>query len=619
MLLLFVLVVMFVLVQVLLLGDVVVLGLLCIDVDVCDLVWCIFKVIVIVLVKFGLMILLYLQWIFGNYLFIGLIDKLVGLCIIVNGKLLVWQCDQYNVYVFKVDVFEGVSEIVVYFDFLFLQGGSQGCVVMILEMFNLQWNVNLLYLVGIDVWQLQMQVSVILFKGWLFVIVLEIVCYDGDIVVFKLIFYDYLVDLLLFVGEYYQCIDFDLGVKVLVYFNVFVDEVKLLKLSEVQIILYCVLVQQVDKFYGVCYYNYYEFLLVLIDCFGGIGLEYYCFSENSVELGYFIEWDSNVWMCDLLLYEYIYFWNGKYCCGVDFVIVNFNMLMGDSLLWVYEGQIQFWGQVLVVCLGLWLVVQVCDMLVNVVVIYDCGCLGLVWWLLQDIINDLIIVQCCMLLYCNYQMSEDYYFGGQMLWLEVEGKLCELSGNWCSLDDFVCVFFGVGNGDWDVNFYIFEDVVVILNGIVFYDWVMFLCGCLDGYGVLIGGLELVGWKLVYCDILNDVYKVQEKCVKVVLLVYLLGVMVFDNGMVGDVIWDSLVFNVGLVFGMRVIVVGGCEYSSQCLKDVVVMVVKDKVLIVLLVKQFDWIDMMNIDYYGGLQYLVLECIVGKFDCLVELWKW
>lgn len=427
----FVLLVLFVLgvyVQMLLLQDVVFFGLLCIDVDVCDIGWCIFKVKVIVLVRLGLLILLYLQWLFGSYLLSGLIDKFVGLVVIVNGMLLVWMCDFYDVYVFCVDVLQGVIEVVVEFKFLFLQGGIQGRVVMILDMFNLQWNVNLLYLVGVVICNIQVQVMVMLLLGWFYVIVLDIECCDGDMVVFKLISYDYLVDLLLFVGCYFQCFDLDFGVKVLVYLNVFVDQVILLVVKFEQLQVYCVLVQQMYKFYGVCYFDCYEFFFVFIDKFGGIGLEYQCFSENSGELGYFIEWDK-IWLgCDLLLYEFNYFWNGKYCCGVDLIMLNFNVLMGDSLFWFYEGQIQFWGQVLVVCLGLWSVQQICDVLVNVVVIYDCGCFGLGWCILQDIINDFIIVQCCVLVFCNYQLSEDYYFGGQMMWLDVEGKLCVFIGN-----------------------------------------------------------------------------------------------------------------------------------------------------------------------------------------------
>ncbi len=69
---------------------------------------------------------------------------------------------------------------------------------------------------------------------------------------------------------------------------------------------------------------------------------------------------------------------------------------------------------------------------------------------QDTTNDPIIAQRAPLPYRNYQASEDYYSAGQMIWLDVDGKLRELSGGKKSIDDFGKAFFGVENGKWDVN-------------------------------------------------------------------------------------------------------------------------------------------------------------------------
>ena len=593
-------------------------GLLRIDVDARDLARRIFKVTATVPATPGPMTLLYPQWIPGNHSPTGPIDKLAGLRVTANGKPLAWQRDQYNVYAFKVDVPEGVSEIVAHFDFLSSQGGSQGRVVMTPEMLNLQWNANSLYPAGIDARQLQAQARVTLPRGWSFATALETARRDGDTVVFKPISYDHLVDSPLFAGEHYQRIDLDPGAKVPVHLNVFADDAKSLKPSEAQITMHRALVQQADKLYGARHYNHYEFLLALTDRLGGIGLEHHRSSENSADPGYFTEWDNNAWMRDLLPHEYTHSWNGKYRRGADLATANFNTPMGDSLLWVYEGQTQFWGQVLAARSGLWSTAQARDMLANVAATYDRGRPGLAWRPLQDTTNDPTIAQRRTLPYRNYQMSEDYYSGGQMLWLEVEGKLRELSGNRRSLDDFARAFFGVGNGDWDVNPYTFNDVVATLNGIAPYDWATFLRGRLDGHGSLTGGLELAGWKLVYRDTPNDAYKAQEKRAKAALLAYSLGATVLDSGVVGDVIWDSPAFNAGLAPGMKVIAVGGREYSSQRLKDAVAAAAKDKAPIVLLVKQFDRIETMNIAYHGGLQYPVLERIAGKPDRLADLWK-
>jgi predicted metalloprotease with PDZ domain len=113
-------------------------------------------------------------------------------------------------------------------------------------------------------------------------------------------------------------------------------------------------------------------------------------------------------MRDLLPHEYTHSWNGKYRRGADLATANFNVPMGDSLLWVYEGQTQFWGQVLAARSGLWSTAQARDMLANVAATYDRGRPGLAWRPLQDTTNDPTIAQRRTLPYRNYQMSEDYY-------------------------------------------------------------------------------------------------------------------------------------------------------------------------------------------------------------------
>jgi predicted metalloprotease with PDZ domain len=89
---------------------------------------------------------------------------------------------------------------------------------------------------------------------------------------------------------------------------------------------------------------------------------------------------------------------------------------------------------------------------------------LTWRNIQDTTNDPVIAQRAPLPYRNYQMSEDYYAGGQMIWLAVDAKLRSLSKDKHSLDDFARAFYGMDNGAWDINTYTFDDVVSTLNKI-----------------------------------------------------------------------------------------------------------------------------------------------------------
>ena len=593
-------------------------GTLRINVDARDLDRRIFKVTATVPAKPGPLTLLYPQWLPGNHSPSGPIDKLAGLQVTANGKPLKWQRDQFNVYAFKVDVPQGATEVVARFNYLSSQGGSQGRVVMTPEMLNLQWNASSLYPSGVDAGGLQAQASVTLPAGWSYATALETERRDGDTVVFKPISYEHLVDSPLFAGEHFQRFDLDPGAKQPVHLNVFADDAKSLKASAEQLKAHRALVQQMDKLYGARHFDHYDFLLALTDKLGGIGLEHHRSSENSGDVGYFTEWDKNWWARDLLPHEYNHSWNGKYRRGADLATANFNVPMGDSLLWVYEGQTQFWGQVLAARSGLWSTDQARDMLANVAATFDRGRPGLAWRPLQDTTNDPTIAQRRGLAYRNYQMSEDYYSGGQMLWLEVEGKLRALSGGKRGLDDFAKAFFGMDNGAWDVNPYTFDDVVATLNTIAPTDWAGFLRERLDGHGSLIGGLEMAGWKLAYRDTPNEAFKAQETRAKAALLTYSIGATVTDAGVVGDVVWDSPAFNAGLAPGMTVIAVDGREYKSERLKEVVAGSRESKAPITLLVKHFDRVMPISIDYHGGAQYPALERIAGTRDGLSALWK-
>ncbi len=593
-------------------------GVLRIDVDARDIGRRIFKVKATIPAKPGPLTLLYPQWLPGAHSPSGPIDKLAGLVVTANGTPLHWTRDPYDVYAFKVDVPAGATEVVAEFKFLSSQGGSQGRVVMTPEMLNLQWNANSLYPAGVITRNLQAQASVTLPKGWNYATALETERRDGDTVVFKPISYDHLVDSPLFAGRYYQQYDLDPGATVPVRLNVFADDAKSLVAKPEQLKAHRALVQQIYKLYGARHFDRYDFLLALTSKLGGIGLEHQRSSENSAEPGYFTEWDKNWLGRDLLPHEFNHSWNGKYRRGADLTTPNFNVPMGDSLLWLYEGQTQFWGQVLAARSGLWSEQQTRETLANVAATYDRGRPGLAWRALQDTTNDPTIAQRRALAFRNYQLSEDYYSGGQMVWLDVEGKLRALTGNKRSLDDFAKAFFGINDGDWNVKPYTFDDVVRTLNGIAPFDWAGFLRERLDGHGSLTGGLDAAGWKLVYTETPSEAVKAQETRASGINLTYSLGLSVANSGVLTDVLWDSPAFNAGLTPGMTVLAVNGRVYKGETLKEAVTTAKTDKAPITLLVRSFDRIDTVTLDYHGGLLYPSLERIAGKPDRLAELWK-
>jgi predicted metalloprotease with PDZ domain len=595
-------------------------GTLKINVDATDIGRRIFRVHETIPVQAGALTLLYPQWLPGNHSPTGPIDKFAGLKVTANGQVLPWVRDPLNVYAFHVDVPQGASSVEVEFQFLSPQDARQGRVVMTPEMLNVQWNTVSVYPAGYYTSQIKAEASLTLPAGWQLGSALEVASRSGDTVTFKEIDYDDLVDSPIYAGKYFKRVDLDPGAKTPVFLNIVADDPKYLEIKPEQLKVHQNLVQQMYKMYGAHHYNHYDFLLSLSDKMSGNGLEHHRSSENGVGPSYFTEWDKNSVERDLLSHEFNHSWDGKYRRGADLATPSFNVPMQDSLLWVYEGQTQFWGYVMAARSGLWKEDQARDMLAYVAATYEKGRPGLQQWRnIQDTTNDPIIAMRRPLPFRNYQMSEDYYSGGQMIWLEVDAKLRELSGNKKSIDDFGKSFFGMKNGEWDVNTYTFEDVVKTLNDIQPFDWAPYLRERLDGHGPITNGIAAHGWKLVYNDKPSDMVKGVEMRRGSTDLTYSLGVSIGKSGDINDVLWDGPAFKAGLSPGMKLIGVNGKEFSGDALKDAVIASSKDKSKPVeLLVKNFDEFQTLRIDYHDGLKYPHLERDTSKKDTLADLLK-
>jgi len=313
-----------------------------------------------------------------------------------------------------------------------------------------------------------------------------------------------------------------------------------------------------------------------------------------------------------LPHEFVHSWNGKYRRPADLWTPNYNVPMQDSLLWLYEGQTQYWGNVLAARSGMRPLPTSIDALALVAATYADNRPGLAWRNVQDTTNDPIIAARAPRAYRNYQMSEDYYSGGQMMWLEADAMIRARTGGKKSLDDFARAFFGINDGEWKQQAtYTFDDVVATLNGVVALDWATFLRDRMDGKTGLVGGIEASGWKLVYKDTPNAYAKANMRGGAD--YTYSLGLSIGGDGVIGDVRWDGPAFNAGLGSGTTVVAVNGQAYGKDVLDDAVKAAKDGKAPIELLVKEFDRFRTVKLDYHGGLRYPHLERIPGKPDTL------
>jgi predicted metalloprotease with PDZ domain len=583
------------------------LGAIRLSVDATDIDRHIFNVQETIPVRAGESIVLqYPQWTPGNHAPSGRVDKLAGLMIQANGARVQWVRDPVDVFAFHVDVPAGATKLDVTFQFTSPTDTNEGRVVMTPDMLNLQWTAVALYPAGYFARQIMVEPSVRLPEGWEFATALETAAINGGVTTFKPVSFDTLVDSPMFAGRYFKRLDLDPGGRVPVHLNIVADRADLLEVKPEQLEAHRALVQQAYKLYGSHHYDHYDFLLALTDHMGGIGLEHHQSSENATVLTYFTEWDKNADARDLLPHEYTHSWNGKFRRPADLWTPNFNVPMRDSLLWVYEGQTQYWGFVLAARSGLLTRQQALDAIAATAAVYDHRT-GREWRAMQDTTNDPIAAMRRPLPWRSWERSEDYYSEGQLMWLDADTLIREKSGGEKSLDDFAREFFGVHDGSFVPSTYVFEDVVKALNAVQPNDWATFLRARLDGHGpgAPLDGITRGGYKLVYTDTPSNYFKDAEARRKVTDLTYSLGMIIAAEAKLSDVQWEGPAYKIGLTVGTQIIAVNGIAFDADRLKSAIKDANKTGAAIELLVKSGDRFRTVKFDYHDGLRYPHLEC--------------
>jgi predicted metalloprotease with PDZ domain len=116
--------------------------------------------------------------------------------------------------------------------------------------------------------------------------------------------------------------------------------------------------------YGAKHFDHYDLLLALTDRMGGIGLEHHRSSENQYEPRTWIDWAANDWDRNVIPHEFSHSWDGKFRRPAKLWTPDYRQPMQDNLLWVYEGQDQFWGYVLAARSGVQTKDTVLGMLAN---------------------------------------------------------------------------------------------------------------------------------------------------------------------------------------------------------------------------------------------------------------
>jgi predicted metalloprotease with PDZ domain len=556
-------------------------------------------------------ILLYPKWLPGTHAPEGPIDKIAGIRISSDGKPVPWSRDPVDVYAFRLHPGAGVHTIDIDFEYLSPTSPKVGALEISRDVLMLEWNELVLYPAGYFARQIPVQASITLPADWQAASALETSSANAGRTSYKPVNLETLVDSPVYAGRYAKIFDLDPGGSVPVRLDLFADRPEYLNVQPSQLAAYRALVQQAYKLYGSHHYAHYDFLYSLSDQIQFNGLEHHQSSEDGTDPEAFIKWDSSAYARDLLPHEFTHSWNGKFRRPADLWTPNYNVPMQNSLLWMYEGQTEYWGEVLSARSGLRTHQQALDQLAYLAAFYERQP-GRRWRALQDTTNDEIINPRRPQSWTSWQRFEDYYDEGVLIWLDADTLIRERSKGKRSLDDFARTFFGIRDGSFADLTYTFDDIVKALNAVEPYDWSAFLRQRLDSIGkpAPLDGLRRGGYKLVYTDSLGEYLAGSEEQRKRINLTFSIGIELDDKekdmqGVVSEVIWDSPAFKAGITEGDQILAINGTVYDADVLKDDIRTAAGNpQASIELILKSGDRFKIARLDYHDGLRYPHLE---------------
>jgi predicted metalloprotease with PDZ domain len=541
------------------------------------------------------------EWIPGEHGPRGDMNLIASVHFKAGGQELAWTRDPLETFAFHIPLPVGAKEVTATFVHTSALASNEGRIEVTPEMISLQWDKMAFYPAGYYVRQIDFVPTVKFPAGWQVFSALDGESRSGDTVTWGKVDFEQLVDSPVLAGRYAR--RFDLGHNV--HLDAVADEAKDLELAPENLARFRKLVDEAYAVHGAFHFDHYDFLASLSDKLGGIGLEHQRSNESSLDPESFTKWKEKDWDRNVIAHEFNHSGDGKYRRPADLWTPDYRQPMEDSLLWVYEGQDQFWGHILAARSGIQRKDIVLGELANSAGYYSIQA-GREWRSVEDTTNDPIFEYRRPQPFDDLSRNEDYYSEGALVWLEVDQIIRKGTGGKKGIDDFAHAFFGVNPGDIGQLTYTFDDVVKTLNGVYPYDWATFLKDRLyrPDQPPPVKGIEMAGYKLVWKEKPNPYAAGVDADRKRTSLTYSLGLSLDKDGRVTDTLWNSPAFNGGIVKGAQVMAINGKAYDGDAIKDAITAAKTSKEPIQLLIKRGDRFMTVPVDYHGGLRYPWIE---------------
>jgi predicted metalloprotease with PDZ domain len=573
----------------------------------------------------GILTLAYPKWIPGEHSPGGPLSQVVRLAFSANGKPLVWHRDDLDIFVFHVEVPEGVTEVHADLDFACLLGqeGFQSDICTSYDQLVVNWWLVVLYPTGLPNDADPFRASIRLPAGWRYNSSLPLARAGTDTIEFGVVPLKTLVDSPLIAAEHLRA--FPLGGRASAMMTISAESAAGLEVAPETLAHFRRMVAETEAEFDGPRYDQYNLQISLGDAIDHYTLEHFESSENRLPSTGLSDPRVLLTTATMIPHEYIHSWNGKYRTPQGLDIKTYQDPMRADLIWVYEGLTDYISSLIAVRSGFWTEEQLTESLA-----IDAAEMryhtGRTWRSLQDTTVGAQMLLVSPNAWVSARRNVDFYPESGLMWLEADVIIREATNGRRSLDDFCAAFFGPRA---TARPYSFDDVVAALDALAPHDWRSFLLAHLNSLSPTppLEGIERSGWKLVYTEAKSELVADMEQVHKIDLLWpewqswgftdlrYSIGLLVEDDGTVLDSAPMMSAFLAGVMPGMRLTRVDGGDFSLAAL-EAAVRATASGATLELTVANGKASTLVRVDYHGGLQYPHLVRDPSKPDLLQRM---
>jgi predicted metalloprotease with PDZ domain len=558
----------------------------------------------------GSLTLAYPRWIPGEHGPTGPIQQVGNLRIRSGSTVLSWTRDPDDIYNIRVNVPPGGDHISVDFDALAVNTVSD-------HQLLVAWNTVVLYPRGVDKRNLLVEASILLPANWKQASALHLASQSESRVNFAPVSLERLIDSPVLAGEFFRAVplasDWPAELDITGDSRAAVDAADDAHAFD----LFAKLVAEDRAMFGFRHWPTFHILVSQSAARPFDGLEHGDSAYNAVPDAALSKKDQlQKFGWPLLAHEQSHSWDGKYRRPAElYSKPDYQGPERTSLLWVYEGLNEYIGMLLASRAGFNDQDYMRDYLARVAADFSHKA-GRGSTSLVDTATENWVLRAFDVPWYSIRRGQDYYDEGALIWLRVDTIIRERTQGKRSLDDFLRSFFGQRDTDATVVPYTREDVESSLAEVCPNDWHRFFEEKIYQVNSKppTDGLEAAGWRLVYSTTPNNEPFYTDVLPITYFGDYSIGISIMKDGSIFDVVSGTPAYEAGLGPNMTILSVDGHVYAPEVLNEAIAHPQNGKIL--LTVRNFNSVEVHEVNYSGGVRFPHLEQIPGAHDTLSEI---